>query len=98
MFILRLPPTLGGLGRPGLVAALHPPVDSGLWRGLSRRFSGQSDVLAKTHVVQQIKAISRYDTYQTIIEGCRLAAAELGCLLIEVEQLWDGADTVPSEK
>jgi hypothetical protein len=82
---------VGGLGRPCLMAALHPPIDSGLWRGLRRRFADH-DLLAKTHIVQQIKAIRDYDIYRTIIAGCRSAAAELHCLLIEVEQLWDGAD------
>jgi hypothetical protein len=82
---------VGELGRPGLREAIHPPIDSGLWRGLESRFSGHR-LLAKTHTVQQIKAIRDYATYQTIIEGCRLAAKELGCFLIEVEQLWDGAD------
>jgi hypothetical protein len=82
---------VGELGRPGLREAIHPPIDSGLWRGLEHRFTDHS-LLAKTHIVEQIKAIRDYPTYQTIIEGCRLAAEQLGCLLIEVEQLWDGAD------
>jgi len=83
---------VGGLGRPGLTPLLHPPIDAGLWSGLGRRFSGCPDLLAKTHVVRQIKAIRDYATYTTIIEGCREAAATLGCFLIEVEQLWEGAD------
>ncbi len=82
---------IGDLGRPGLREVIHPPIDSGLWRGLEDRFAGHA-LLAKTHIVQQIKAIRDYSTYQTIIEGCRLAAKQLGCLLIEVEQLWDGAN------
>ncbi len=81
----------GGLGRSGLAAALHPPIDSGLWSGLRRRFKGH-DLLSKTHTVERIKDIRDYPTYRTIIEGCKLAAARLGCLLIEVEQLWEGAD------
>lgn len=86
---------IGGLGRPGLAPLLHPPIDGGLWRGLERRFAYRPELLAKTHVVRQIKAIRDYATYETIIAGCRMAAADLGCLLIEVEQLWEGAD-VPS--
>ncbi len=83
----------GGLGRSGLAEALHPPIDSGLWSGLRRRFKGH-DLLSKTHTVERIKDIRDYPTYQTIVEGCRLAAAGLGCLLIEVEQLWEGVDLV----
>ncbi len=83
---------IGGLGRPGLVSLLHPPIDGGLWSGLQRHFADRPEILAKTHVVRQIKAIREYGTYETIIAGCRMAAMELGCLLIEVEQLWEGAD------
>jgi hypothetical protein len=86
----------GGLGRAGLAAALHPPIDSGLWSGLRRRFKDR-DLLAKTHTVERIKDIRSYPTYQTIVAGCRLAAERLGCLLIEVEQLWEGADLAEIE-
>jgi hypothetical protein len=90
---------VGGLGRPGLAPLLHPPIDAGLWSGLRRRFAGRADLLAKTHLVTQIKAIRDYATYETIIAGCRDAADLLGCLLLEVEQLWEGADyeTRPNE-
>lgn len=81
---------VGDLGRPGLVELIHPPIDTGLWDGLERRFKdSRDDLLAKTHIVRRIKAIEDYETYQTIIDGCRDAADDLGCLLIEVEQLWD---------
>jgi hypothetical protein len=83
---------VGGLGRPGLAQLLHPPIDGGLWSGLKRQFASRADLLAKTHVVTQIKAIRDYPTYDTIMIGCREAAEDLGCLLIEVEQLWEGAD------
>ncbi len=83
---------VGGLGRPGLMHVLHPPIDAGLWDGLERKFFNQPALLSKVHVVRQIKAICDYDTYDTIIEGCREAAAITGCLLIEVEQFWEGAD------
>jgi hypothetical protein len=83
---------VGGLGRPGLAPLLHPPIDGGLWGGLEHQFSDRPDLLAKTHVVRQIKAIRSYATYKTILEGCQEAANALGCLLIEVEQLWEGAD------
>jgi hypothetical protein len=83
---------VGGLGRPGLAQLLHPAIDAGLWSGLKRRFPDRTELLAKTHVVTQIKAIRDYATYETIITGCREAADHLGCLLIEIEQLWEGAD------
>jgi hypothetical protein len=38
------------------------------------------------------KSYRPYPTYTTIIAGCREAAANLGCLLVEVEQLWEGGD------
>ncbi len=82
---------IGEMGRPGLREAIHPPIDSNLWRGLEDRFADHH-LLTKTHIVQQIKSIRDYSTYQTIINGCRLAAKELDCLLIEVEQLWDAGD------
>jgi hypothetical protein len=82
---------IGGLGRPRLTTSLHPPIDGGLWGGLGRRFAGRADVIRRTHVVRRIKDIRDYRTYETIIAGCRQAASELGCLLIEVEQLWEGA-------
>lgn len=39
------------------------------------------------HIVERIKDIHDYPTYQTIVEGCRLAAARLDCLPIEAEPL-----------
>lgn len=86
---------VGGLGRPGLAPLLHPPIDAGLWSGLGRRFGDRAEILAKTHVVDRIKAIRDYATYETIIAGCREAADDLGCLLIEIEQLWEGAGPEP---
>lgn len=84
---------VGGLGRPGLVSAIHPPIDGGLWAGVKKRFHERPDILAKTHVVHRIRDIGDYPTYTTIIAGFRAVAEELGCLLIEVEQLWEGADS-----
>lgn len=82
---------VGDLGRPGLRDQLHPPIDTGLWTGLGQRFPG-SPILEKTHVVTRIKNIHDYPTYLTIITGCREAALQLDCRLIEVDQLWKGAD------
>lgn len=78
-------------GRPGLVELLHPPVDGGLWKGIRRRYRTSTDkkrVLALTHSRKRIKDIQEYAEYETIIAGCRLVAADLGCSLIEVDQLW----------
>jgi hypothetical protein len=41
---------IGGLGRPGLVPLLHPPIDGGLWSGLQRRFAGRPELLAKMRI------------------------------------------------
>jgi hypothetical protein len=83
---------VGGFGRPGLEAVIHPPIDGGLWSGLERRFRDHTKILAKTHVVRRIKDIRDYETYETIIAGCRDVSVLLRCFLIEVEQLWEGAD------
>ena len=84
---------VGGLGRPGLVTAIHPPIDGGLWAGLRKQFHDRPKILAKTHVVHRIRDIGDYPTYTTIIAGFRDVAEELGCLLIEVDQFWEGADS-----
>ena len=83
---------VGGAGRPGLAAVLHPPIDAGLWLGLRRRFADRQDILELTHCVTRIKDIADYPCYRRIITGCRLAATALGCTLLEVEQLWAGTE------
>jgi len=86
---------VGGLGRPGLAALIHPPIDGGLWAGLQQRFKGDSKLLKLTNSRTKIKDITSYEQYLTIIRGCRMAAAkEPACLLIEVDQWWTGADAV----
>jgi hypothetical protein len=84
---------VGGMGRTGLKELLHPPIDAGLWDGLRKRFRDRTVILDEVQCVRRIKDITDYSTYRRIIEGCRLAAAELDCLLIEVEQLWLGSAT-----
>lgn len=79
-------------GRSGLADVLHPPIDGGLWLGLRRRFGDRPDILAETHCVERIKDIRDYECYLRIVDGCRMAAAALGCSLIEVEQLWAGTE------
>ena len=84
---------VGDIGRPGLREALHPPIDGGLWEGIEARFTRRPDILDAALHVRRIKDIATYPIYRTIIEGCRAAAKELKCDLIEVEQLWRGAAT-----
>jgi hypothetical protein len=79
-------------GRRNLADMIHPPIDAGLWLGLSRQFAGQPDILAMTNCVSRIKGIVDYECYRRIIDGCLAAAALLGCKLIEVEQLWTGTE------
>ena len=81
---------VGGLGREGLPDVPHPPLDAGLQRGLRQRFGKHAD---HADIVQNvtfgaIKDITDYETYRTVISGCKAAAKELGCSLFEVEQLW----------
>ncbi len=84
---------VGRAGRPGLAAVLHPPIDAGLWLGLKCRFAvKRPDILELTHCVKRIKNIADYACYLRIIAGCRLAAAALGCTLLEVDQLWAGTE------
>lgn len=83
---------IGASGRHHLNEAIHPPIDSGLWLGLRRRFLDRPDIIGETHCVSRIKDIEDYTCYRRIITGCRLAARALGCKLIEVEQLWAGTE------
>jgi len=82
---------VGEGGREGIRAHLHPPVDSGLWSGVAKRFKGHTTILDDSHVVTKIKAISTHSTYLQVIQGLRAASDQLACCLIEVEQLWEGA-------
>ena len=83
---------LAGMGRPGLIQCIHPPIDSGLWKGIFTEYRHRRDIISKTHIVNRIKDIDAYDKYMTIIEGCRLIATVRGCHLIEVEELWQGTE------
>ena len=78
---------VGELGREGLRDVLHPPLDAGLQRGLRQRFTERADIVQNV-TFGAIKDITDYETYRTVISGCRAAAKELGCSLFEVEQLW----------
>lgn len=83
---------IGGEGRPDLVQWIHPPIDNGLWSGIRHAYQKNSQIIERTHSVTRIKEIATYDTYNTIIEGCRLIAQLRGCYLIEVEELWQGTE------
>lgn len=84
---------IGGLGRQGLGALIHPPLDGGLWLGLANRFGADSSICRQTHAVNQIKAITSYAIYEGLVAGCREAAASTGRDLIEVEEWWAGGDS-----
>ena len=86
---------VGDLGREGLREVLHPPIDAGLRRGLSRRFRGQS-FLRDLLVVRSISDIKCYATYRTIIGGCRKAAREQQCDPIDLEQ-FAGLGVLPGD-
>jgi hypothetical protein len=84
---------LAGVGRPGLVQCIHPPIDNGLWEGIYSEYKHRRDIISKTHIVNRIKDIDTYDKYRSIIEGCHVIAMDRGCHLIEVEELWRGTET-----
>jgi hypothetical protein len=65
-----------------------------LWDGIRQRYHNCPDILSKTHCVRRIKNIQDYETYETILEGCRLIAQQEGWRLIEVEVLWQGTPAV----
>jgi hypothetical protein len=83
---------VGDGGRPNLRPVLHPPIDGGLWRGVRQRFCGCRNILDRTHCVQSIAAIDTHERHLRIIGKLRLVADQLGCVLIEVEQLWAGTE------
>jgi len=81
---------VGGLGRPGLVALIHPPLDGDLLAELRRRFP---KLFSGSLAIRRIRDIADYPGYERIIAACRSAAMKLRCSLFEVEQLW-GATTL----
>ena len=83
---------IGSEGRHHLSEMIHPPIDAGLWLGLSRRFGDRPDILELSNCVGRIKDIRDHACYERIIAGCRAAAEELECKLVEVEQLWAGTE------
>jgi hypothetical protein len=78
---------LAGEGRQGLVAAIHPPIDTSLQKGLKRRFP------LRPWRKMTIKSIESYQNdYMPFVKECRLVAREEGCLPIELEWYWQGAE------
>lgn len=77
---------VGELGRPNLRNVIHPPVDGGLWHGIEKHSWNDQNIVKLTRTVRSIKAITDYHTYSLIIGGCRLAANELACSLIEIDE------------
>ena len=80
---------VGDAGRSGIRTYLHPPIDSGLWKGIKKRFKGDAVVLNDTHSVTTISGINSHDQYLRLVKGFRTATEKLGCPLIEIEQLWE---------
>ena len=84
---------VGDLGSKGIRGALHPPIDTYLWKALRNCFKGRQDIISNACYMEVITNIRDYDeTYLKIIKGFTEAAKELNCLLIEVDQLWQAAD------
>ncbi len=84
---------VGQLGGEELRAAIHPPIDAGLKKGLRTRFPNQLPLLKQICRVRRIKDITEYKTYRDIIDGCKELAKVANCSLIEVEQFWLGSAT-----
>ena len=81
---------IGNEGRSDLVKWIHPPIDGRLWKGIKENYKSNPNIIRKTHIVKQIQDIKTYEQYKTIIDGCSLIAQERECMLIEVEELWQG--------
>ena len=78
---------VGDLGREGLRDALHPPLDNRLKKKLKKHFKGRRDMVQKVDF-GAIKHIMRYEQYREVIAACTVAADDLHCSLLEVDQLW----------
>jgi hypothetical protein len=74
-------------GRDGLMSVIHPPIDSGLLKGLKKKFP------YRPWKIERIKGIQSYqDDYLPFIKECRSLAKEEGCLPIELEFYWRWAE------
>ena len=63
---------IGAQGRHHLKEMIHPPIDSGLWLGLARKFPNRPDIL-ETHQLRDSHQGHR-GLHRQIIDGCRDAA------------------------
>ncbi len=79
---------VGGLGRPGLLTVIHPPLDANMLMRLRTCFP---ELFSGPDMISRIKDIVDYPTYGRVITKGRAAAKRLRCSLFEVEQLWEGA-------
>lgn len=70
-------------GRKGLVSLIHPPIDEGLQKGLTKEFPN------RPWKIKRIKNIRSYqDDYLPFIQDCRSLAEKEGCFPIELEFYW----------
>ena len=67
---------VGDLGREGLRGVLHPPLDNHLKDGLVKCFQKCPEIRDAVYF-PSITAITTYEQYQRIIDGCRAAAEAL---------------------
>jgi len=78
---------LAGEGRMGLVSVIHPPIDSGLQKGLKQQFPN------RPWKIKRIKEICSYqDDYLPFIRDFRSLAKIERCLPIELEFYWLGTE------
>ncbi len=80
---------IGGLGRPGLIYCIHPPIDSALLEGLKEEY--KDDFKKEIGNYKRIKDIVTYQDYLNIILGVR-KLINGDYLLIEADQFWKGTD------
>lgn len=79
---------VGGYGRDGLVAIIHPPIDNGLMRGLRNEFSGDPDLGRRLDSLEKMSGLDTYAKYHELIQVCERVARMSDCSLLESEQFW----------
>ncbi|WP_423205364.1 hypothetical protein PGC34_11015 [Pseudomonas kribbensis] len=80
---------IGDGGRINVRECLHPPIDSGLWKGIKRKYKNTHHIFEDTHSKETIKEITTHESYLRIITGLRKVSLDRKCCLIEVEELWE---------
>ncbi len=81
---------VGQFGCSDLLRHIHPPIDKGLLDGLKEKFKDDSFISQTINFKTLIKDIKSYEDYAKIIATLELIAIKEKCLLIEVEQFWQG--------